>query len=33
MDSVLNSFVPNITKSETNVLATLTSGIILLLFY
>jgi uncharacterized protein (TIGR00297 family) len=33
MDSALNSFVPNITKSETNVLATLTSGIILLLFY
>jgi uncharacterized protein (TIGR00297 family) len=33
IDSILNSYVPNITRSEVNVLATLVSGIALLFFY
>jgi uncharacterized protein (TIGR00297 family) len=33
VDSLLNAYIPNITRSEVNVLATLASGISLLLFY
>ncbi|MDY6985935.1 MAG: DUF92 domain-containing protein [Candidatus Thermoplasmatota archaeon] len=33
IDSMLNAYVPNITRSEVNVLATLVSGIVLLFFY
>jgi len=33
IDSMLNGYVPNITRSEVNVLSTLATGIVLLFFY